>query len=465
MADLETLRALITNPIERIQTELKSWIDPKTDHGKAKIARALLALRNANGGFLLMGFDDTMRTPDTHDMPSDVRLTFHPDVIQGIVSDYASETFEIEVHLVPLGKLEYPVIEVPVGVRTPVVCKADLINPNPSVKQKYLLRDNTIYVRSLASNGTVGSSPLHRRDLENLMRICVENREADIGVFLRRNLSGGQLATLRDLIVGTPLPDTQDAAVKHLEHGHWRFTTRVYNELKLELPTFGTWEVSLTVLPKLPHTVPDRQFLDVISASNPTLTGWPVWLDSRGFTDKQSEPYVFDNAWEALIVSLTGWGGKHIEFMRLEPQGRFYLLRALEDDVDISRGIQPMTLLEPRLAILRVAEALAVGQSMARALGADNESQLSFAFRWKGLQGRTLRAWAASGLEDWSFGSGSSRQNTITSHVTMQLDEPQSRIADRTLEAVRPLMALFDGYMVRPAQVTALVSRLLERRL
>lgn len=180
----EELTNLLKSPRETMGSELKAWIDAQTDAGIAKIARGCLALRNNNGGVMIIGFQDD-GTPDLGNAPADVEAAFHIDVIQGIVSKYASIPFDVDVQFGKKDSQLYPVISVPSGVRTPVTAKRDL-----GPKEKFLVKDNAIYCRSLSSNNTVSSCEPRRGDWVRLLQICFDNREADIGNFVRRHLSG-----------------------------------------------------------------------------------------------------------------------------------------------------------------------------------------------------------------------------------------------------------------------------------
>jgi len=82
---------LVARPTESLNVEIKRWINPDEPEGAAIIARAALAIRNRNGGFLIVGFDDKTLQPDAGNEPGDVRTSFHIDKIQGIVSRYTSE--------------------------------------------------------------------------------------------------------------------------------------------------------------------------------------------------------------------------------------------------------------------------------------------------------------------------------------------------------------------------------------
>lgn len=95
--DQSLINALVSRPSEALSVELKRWIDPTSAEGKAKIIKACFALRNRNGGYLVVGFDDKTHQPDKGNEPADIRSAFHPDTIQGLLSNYASEAFEIAV--------------------------------------------------------------------------------------------------------------------------------------------------------------------------------------------------------------------------------------------------------------------------------------------------------------------------------------------------------------------------------
>ena len=47
------LLSLVNKPKETLDIELKTWIDPSSKEGMAKIAAGCIAMRNNNGGFLL----------------------------------------------------------------------------------------------------------------------------------------------------------------------------------------------------------------------------------------------------------------------------------------------------------------------------------------------------------------------------------------------------------------------------
>jgi hypothetical protein len=394
--DQSRIEDLVARPSESLNVEIKRWISTDEANGIAKLVRAVLALRNRNGGYIVVGLDDKTLKPYIENEPANVREAFHVDKIQGLISRYASELFEVGVAFASREGREYPVIVVPEGVRSPVAAKAALQDE----KKRLLLRDGDIFFRTLAANGTPSTALARPQDWPEIVEICFNNREADVGRFLRRQLAGHDVASIfaavNDLGLYRPAPSLKDRAEALLKDGLERFNKgvaeRSLNGDERAVIDRGSWQVGLVVDPTHDDRLPDQTFFRTIASSNPQYTGWPIWLDSSGFRDQNAAPIVKDKAWEALIVSLDGWS-RHVDFLRLDPRGEFYLWRNLPDDV--ADQVKAGTALDPIIVILRVAEAIAVGLAFGRALGWEAEkARLGFAFRWTKLRGRALVAWA-----------------------------------------------------------------------
>jgi predicted HTH transcriptional regulator len=87
--DHDAVKELLSRLTEGLNVEVKSWINPGDANGVAKIVKAALALRNRNGGYLVIGFDDKTLQPDTAVRPADVRGAFHLDKIQELISRHS----------------------------------------------------------------------------------------------------------------------------------------------------------------------------------------------------------------------------------------------------------------------------------------------------------------------------------------------------------------------------------------
>jgi hypothetical protein len=462
--DQARIDALVARPSESLNVEIKRWINPDEADGTAKIARAALALRNRNGGSIIIGFDNQTLQPDVANEPPNIHELFHHDNIQALISRYASELFEVAVAYGHRDGREYPVIVVPSGVKSAVAAKRDLVDAANT-----LIRFGDVYFRTLSANGTPSTAVAKPQDWPEIFEICFNNREADIGGFIRRQLAGHDLASilaaLAGLNIGRPPPSQlMDRTVALLDDGRRRFEESI-EARNLDADARGvigrgSWQVALMIDPALNNRLPDQAFFQTIAASNPQYTGWPVWLDSRGFVDRDSHPIVRDRAWQAFIVSLRGGWSRHIDFLRFDPRGEFYLWRILQDDVLPDR-VHPGTALDPILVILRVAEAIAVGQALANALGCDRENtRLGFAFRWTGLRGRRLEPWANPVVPINAFGE--SHEDAITTFVELSLDSAIGPFVDA---AVRGLFVVFGGYRLPLETIEHWVQRLIQRQL
>jgi hypothetical protein len=467
----DQLDSLVAQPREALNVELKSWIDPAQPAGQAKIVKAALALRNRNGGFLVVGFDDRTATP-AQGAPPNARAIFRPDDIQKLVSQYASEPFEVAVEFAGRNGLEHPVIAVPPGVTVPVAIKSDL-------KDMYgttLLRVGDIMFRTLRANGTFSSSAAMPRDWKDIVDICFENREADIGRFVRRQLSGVNPEILASLgaALGVVAPEPERSLRKRtfslLEFGYARYGKVVAERGISAGPeeralTWGTWEVGLVIDPTDAEGVPSREFYSRLIGANPQYTAWPIWGDTRAVPEPFGRATVREGGWESLLISVeSAFPLDMLGFARLDPRGLFYELRALDDDeLSRARGAHPRTALDPGFAVLKVTESLLVGLRYAKAIRSDQAASLGFAFRWKGLKGRTIASW--SGQVAVIPGIYRSSDDEDMSFIAMSSDTAETAIAPFVQKAVKALFAKFDGYAMGLGVIEHLVRMVIERRI
>lgn len=462
--DPNHIRALVEKPVEGLQVELKTWIDPRTEDGIAKLVKAIFAIRNRNGGFLLIGFNNVTRLPDAYPLDEPVETLYHIDALQGMVSRYVSPAFEVGINFADRDGQNHPVISIPEGVQVPAVVKRDLIGQGG----KKLLANGDLYFRTLNSNGTASSACILPTDYADLLNVCFENREADIGRFLRRHLAGmGSSAALMSAL-GIESDDgtLRNRAFEIVDSGsaaaEAAIAGRTTAEQQARIENALTMHVGLAFEPARPDEIPTKAFLNKIESSNPNFTGWPVWLVSQGFSEVQDRPYVKNNMWEALIVDLDGGWSEHLEFLRYDPRGEFYLRRVMQDD--LTDKVLPGTALDVILMIYRVAEVLAVGTNLGRTMGWEEQSDAGFAFRWTGLEGRALRPWVnAFG----SAGRSGSKSHSISvdAYVAVPLETPATALAPYVGTVLAPLFSTFDGYQASAELIEESVRKLIERKL
>jgi hypothetical protein len=452
------LRGLLRDPRERLNVEHKAWIDPHAPEGTAKIARAALALWNINGGYLIIGLDKHGKPAAKP--PAEPHRMFHQDVVQGIVKKHSAESFEVVVHHIEEAGAPFVVVVVPNGVRSPTAAKRDLFD---AAGKKKLVREHAVYVRTLHANNTVSTDEARHSDWPKLLDVCFENREADIGRFLRRHLTGPGLSTLQQALGASPGPGEPDVSAKLKaieERGRAHFEKAANG--RLARPT-GTFEVTVLVDGVAPVAYRAGQdFTNRVFAAQPQLTGWPAWVDSRGFAKEEHRPYVLDDGWEALIVAMDDWSPQ-VDFWRMEPgAATFYRLALFPDDLEPTKR-KPQTLFDMINPIWRVYDSINVVQAFAVALGyPKEETTLRFRFRWEGLEGRVLASW--TDVRRWfSSGGFKCRQPEVVSEASMPLAASRSAQGEVTLQVLRPLYEVFAGFKINEQVVDEVAKELFRR--
>lgn len=459
----EGVDRLVDQVSEKLSIELKDWIDPDSMNGKAKIIKNALAMRNNDGGFLLIGFNDADGSPNIEGAPEDVAQKFHIDKIQGYVTKYSSEPFEVFLHYPEISGQTFVVIEIPQGIKTPVATKSGL-----SDDEKHYINIDEVFVRTLNANNTASTARAKWKDWPKLVERCFDNREADVGRFIRRHLSGAlsdELVAHISMLKGnvSEVSATESSLKQFLNESIKRYDAAVQKR-KLTIPLHGSMEVAVAVVGEINNYSANREFLNLITATNPQYTGWPVWVDSRSFAESNDKPYVFNGAWEAFVFSTGGFDWDHLDFWRLSPAGYFYLYRALQDDIGGGeKAPQPCTKLDFGLAVLRVAECIAVAIQFAKAMGASNEASIEVIIRWKGLSDRVISAWANPD-RILPYG-GKAHQDEVTSIISIPVETPPSALSTYVHQLTSELFEVFDGFELSIESSEDLVRRLIERRL
>src|SRR5450631_4406259 len=116
------LADLLVDPHETLEIELKEWLDlaANTSHG-ALLAKALIALANHGGGYVIMGFTETDQGVAPAPNRPENLSAFTPDTINAAVLAYAEPVFHCDVNiLVAPSGLRYPIVTVPGGHHVPI---------------------------------------------------------------------------------------------------------------------------------------------------------------------------------------------------------------------------------------------------------------------------------------------------------------------------------------------------------
>ena len=450
---------LIQAPCESLSVEIKNWIDPDKPTNQAQIVRAALALRNYGGGHLIIGFDNKTLNPAPNALPN-VEQLFHVDKIQGLVAKHASEPFEIFIDFPEKDGQRFPVLTIPSGVKTPVAVKADLMQDS-----KAILSQNELYMRTLNSNNTPSSSKAGWKDWARLMEICFDNREADIGRFLRRNLSGANLEIIRNLVAtvhagSTVVPSTVHEKLEDFCRQGLERARQVFTELAIPFPPNGFTETALLLDGPVPPRRTDRTFLNLLASVNPHHSGWTPWFIGHRL-QLPNFPRVASNSWENVIKR--DYQNNMPEFMKLSAEGRFYNCRGFQEDYESSAAdASSWKILDIDVLVIRTAESISVGLSFAREMGCPPEAtKLCFLFRWTGLGGRRLLRRLAR-LGDTFLGDPSV-DSSKTSIVEVPLETPHAALAEYVHIVLSDLGLLFSGYVIEKHLIEVILKEFFQR--
>lgn len=164
---MDDLTRIVLEPEETLEIELKAWLDLTAVEHKAKLAKELIALANHGGGLVILGIDDkslaAINRPDGYAVDA--------DAVNGIVARYADPVFHCSVREVE----GHPVIGVPGNHTVPI--RATRGSPNGEIQQY------AYYIRRAGPNSEV---PQNGLEWDELIRRCIDNREAELEAMVTR---------------------------------------------------------------------------------------------------------------------------------------------------------------------------------------------------------------------------------------------------------------------------------------
>lgn len=296
------------------------------------------------------------------------------------------------------------------------------------------------------------------------MTVCFDNREADVGRFIRRHLgsAGPAVAELLEGLRQSATP-VVDAATALLDKGKACFEEEI---TRRDLPTdvaemidWGGREVALTIDPSPVGLSANGAFLQRLLSSLPRLTSYPPMLETAiggpasGFVVRQSR-------WEGLLA--VHGQVDALTFEMADPRGHFYERRlVLPDVIARANNLKPKLYLGERETITDVVEVIITSLAFASALGvADEEHKLMFAFRWSGLAGRLIDRWFLGSRAQYVAEDDVSP----VCRLAIAADTPPAALAARIGEALEPLFGAFRGYMEPQQQIEETLTEVIERR-
>lgn len=364
----------LLNPTEALDFEVKGWLDMQSAEARATIAKALIALENHGGGFLLIGYT---KGADGRLVPEEPRPAsldgYNVDEFNSIVKRFSEPVFHVDASLQahPETGEHFPLVVVHGASKVPV--RAERGSPENSI------RKDIYYVRR---SGPASEAPQSGAEWDALIRRCVTNqREEIVGLLRSFGFAGATAAAPPKLEPSqeltafsadsfsrwSPLNDglPPDHPAK-ISLGHFRFAAKLVGQ---------------------PKGVRPGEVLQVLERGR-RYTGWPAFVTLH---QDETKPYLVDGALQAWTAKANYPDVGHADFWRVTPEGEFFLLRGYQEDtLDESKKMgDPGALFEATLPIWRLGEfLLRVAETGEQLFEEGFEIVVSCA--WTGLAGRKL---------------------------------------------------------------------------
>ncbi|HAT1776580.1 TPA: hypothetical protein I8007_003011, partial [Legionella pneumophila] len=272
------------------------------------------------------------------------------------------------------------------------------------------------------------------------------NRETDIAKFFQNNLTEGQLQKLREFF-SFPQRENEftyknnNHDVKDcLAYGYEQYQTIANTKM---LPNHGSFQVAFTIKNKIEKIVISETLLQIIKSSNPRPSGWPLWVVLQNSSDMDKRPQHYSDRWQAFIETPNA-----LDFWMVTEQKCFYHYRALKDDLNGSTTTQAKAVKLKEIDFVWqveiICDAIATGLAFTKALVEDENTVLSFIFRWTGLRNRTLSSWAHPDRNIYC--ASKSNTDDYTCEVSIPINSTRENIVNYTYEVASNLFLIFGGY-------------------
>ncbi len=369
------LQELLARPRETLDIEVKCWLNLDDHNQRADLAKAILAVANHGGGFVILGLEENdagQFAPDPN-RPNDLSKLAQDD-IQNAIQKYLEPTIQCHVHHVehPEGHGPFPIVRVPGGFRVPIKAKVG----SPDGK----LIVNRVYIRR---PGPKSEEPQTAAEWDQLFERCIRARRDELldGI---RDLLAGQVPK------GEPVQETKvDQLASFVKQAEERWAERV-RDLPPDAPprfTHGSYAVGIAIEGNF-EVQPLADFMRTLQQAVRDHSGWPPF------------PIIFRDVYRPRIIdgAIEAWFGPNEEgqfdappycdFWRAAPEGFFYTRRGFNEDGGY-RDMKPGAYFDIATASRRLGEILLQTNYIGVAMGA-GEANTSIQIEWSGLGGRQL---------------------------------------------------------------------------
>ncbi len=439
----EYIQAILDDPIETLDIEMKEWLDLSANEHRAALAKEIIALANHGGGYVVIGYEQNSAGMLLPCKLSTQQLSqFNQDAVQGVIAKFIEPAIQCQVKIVSNREgCKFPIIEVPGGHRLPIRAKAS----SPDEKR---LVTNRVYVRRPGPNS---EEPRTTDDWNTLLERCLQNRKSDLITSIRGLLDGSWSGTADvKSLKNNELLDFEKASSK-------RWTTITRDLPASAAPRFphGYYQVTIALEGTFDE-VGLKELRDIIAVSVRRHSGWPPFLTVQR---APFLPKAVDGTVECWIGPDTDGSFDvpgHHDFWRVSPKGLFFTKRGYSEDNGwrenpAGYGFDITT------PAWRIGEIILQVMYISSALNALN-CKIICRCQWTGLAGRRLVSW---GNPDRIVpGTYISSQSEIEIQRSIDLSALPDALPEFICGLLNPVYELFDFFKVSQKLVEQELSEL-----
>ena len=437
------LQPLISAPIEGLGAEYKSWLNLTEKDDRAKLVKAIIAMANHGGGYVILGMTEQDGTLcSVH--PEEGIPIITQDSVNNAVRRYVEAPLHCAVYSIdhPDTDVSHPVVVVPSDTPFPVMAKAS---------RGDILVKNRCYIRK---PGPMSEEPHTSEEWRQFLGRCLQSRKQEMLEAIRGIVSGRVEPNKTQL-------DARDELRSFCADSHRRWENlidSVDSQSPVRLAN-GWYEMGFFILVDAPAQNLSEVRNRINSAGRIRLSGWAPFLDFQVPGKSPSVSMGCVEAWLGRPVA----GKEHLEeamtsdFWRASKDGKLYTLRGYQEDS--SPGIRPGAALDVSMPIWRTTGALLFAVRLADEF--DGGDEIVVQLRFSGLSGRSL---ASISRRLPVFPNRISRSDSIESITTVTLQQSQDNIVEIVHSMLLPLYEMFDFFELTTDLVAREVKALMSGR-
>jgi hypothetical protein len=422
------LQELLNRPRETLDIEIKGWLNLNEPNQRADLAKAIIAVGNHGGGFVVIGLDedDAGQFSPGVNRPPDLS-SISQDDIQNAIQKYLEPPIQCRVEHVnhPGSHGLFPIVVVPGGHRTPIKAKAG----SPDGK----LIAHRIYVRR---PGPKSEEPQNASEWDALFERCIRARRDEL------------LDGIRDLLAGSapkakPVPPTRrDNLRSFIKVAIERWENKVSNtpeDSTVRLKS-GYYDASFAIDGEI-QRLELPQLAQTIQRSIRNHSGWPpfAYLSNEPFRPRPVDGAV--EAWFGPDKNMRFDGPAYSDFWRISPEGLFFIRRGYNEDGGLNK-VAPGTTFDINTATNRIAETIMEVYYIASNMGTSDGSLLA-EFKWTGLSGRRLVSFG-NPSRLWFDDQRKIEQDKFEISKEIDIARIPDSLPEITWEILHPLYQMFD---------------------